>query len=74
MRHGYAVAVLMMCHACTQQPSETRKPIESMSTNSIDGPVPQGRIVELPMDSISNQEMDENVEAIDEQQIVVSDT
>lgn len=72
-RLALAAMLIASCTSCSDG-NEAVAPIVANSTDVSAGPAPEGTIVDLPMDAISNQDMaDEGGDAPIEGQIVESD-
>jgi hypothetical protein len=72
-RVAVAIAMMLASTGCSDD-RRSNAQAEAPAANMVDGPVPDGTIVDLPMDSISNQDMVEgNEDAPFEGQVVESD-
>lgn len=70
-RTSLVLGLIIACSACTQPGSEDNRSAGAAASKEAHGPAPEARIVDLPMDSISNEDAEwEDHEEGSEQQIM----
>lgn len=74
IRSSLMVALVLASCACSEQRSDEKRPDVAEASDASAGPAPEAKIVDLPMDSISNEDIeDDGAGNAIEEQTVVSD-